>query len=403
MALYLLFKGGAPFLFPASPPALPNFVNLGGETKATHMKRFEALDAFRGMTIFLMIIVNTPGDWSATFLPLLHAQWHGFTPTDLVFPSFLFAVGNALVFVNRKWADKPFSAYFIKILRRTIILFLLGYLMYWIPFYKWTDGGGLIPIHISETRILGVLQRIAICYFFASLMIRSLSERALWAGSAVLLIGYWAILSLFGDYTLEGNAVLKLDRLLLGESHLYMGEGIPFDPEGLLSTLPSIVNVIAGYLFGAYLVRGAIDYEKVAKTMLAGLALLFAAYLWDFGFPINKKLWTSSYVLLTVGLDLLVMAVILYTTNLAERKLNYTFFLIIGMNALFLYLLSEYLAIFMHFIRVDGEITLFQYTYRTLFEWMGPYIGSFAFALSFTMVCWAAGWWLWKKGIYIKV
>ncbi len=367
------------------------------------MKRFEALDAFRGMTIFLMIIVNTPGDWSVTFQPLLHAQWHGFTPTDLVFPSFLFAVGNALVFVNRKWADKPFSAYFGKILRRTVILFLLGYLMYWIPFYKWADGGNLVPIHISETRILGVLQRIAICYFIASLMIRFLSERALWAWSAILLIGYWAALSIFGDYTLEGNAVLKLDRLLLGESHLYLGEGIPFDPEGLLSTLPSIVNVIAGYLFGAYLVRGTIDYEKVAKTMLAGLALLLAAYLWNFGFPINKKLWTSSYVLLTVGLDLLAMAAILYTTNLAARRVNYSFFLIMGMNALFLYLLSEYLAIFMHFIRVDGEVTLFQFTYRTLFEWMGPYTGSFAFALAFTMVCWAAGWWLWKKDIYIKV
>ena len=367
------------------------------------MKRFEALDAFRGMTIFLMIIVNTPGDWSATISPLLHANWHGFTPTDLVFPSFLFAVGNALVFANRKWEDKPFSAYFAKILRRTIILFLLGYLMYWVPFFKWSDGGSLLPIPFSETRIPGVLQRIALCYFIASIMIHFLSERALWAWSAVFLLVYWARLSIFGDYSLEGNAVLKLDRFLLGEGHLYMGEGIPFDPEGLLSTLPSVVNVIAGYLFGAYLVRGEIDYEKIAKTMLAGLALLFAAYVWNFGFPINKKLWTSSYVLLTVGLDLLAMAVILYTTNLAARRVNYTFFLVLGMNALFLYLLSEYLAIFMHFIRVDEGVSLFRYTYISLFEWMGPYIGSLAFALAFTMVCWAAGWWLWKKKIYIKV
>ncbi|MCO6493596.1 MAG: hypothetical protein J5I98_34565 [Phaeodactylibacter sp.] len=367
------------------------------------MKRFEALDAFRGMTIFFMIIVNTPGDWRVTLSPLLHAQWHGFTPTDLVFPSFLFAVGNALVFANRKWEGRPFGAYFGKVFRRTVILFLLGYFMYWIPFYKWADTGSLIPIHISETRILGVLQRIALCYFAAALMARFLSERALWAWSAAILLAYWLILSAFGDYTLEGNAALKLDRFLLGEKHLYMGEGVPFDPEGLLSTLPSIVNVLAGYLFGAYLVRGEIDYEKLAKTMLVGLALLLAAYLWDFGFPVNKKLWTSSYVLLTVGLDLLVMAAILYTTNLAARKVNYQFFLILGMNALFIYLLSEYLAIFMHFIRVEEGVSLFQYTYRTGFEWMGPYIGSLAFALAFTMVCWAAGWWLWRKGVYIKV
>ena len=367
------------------------------------MKRFEALDAFRGMTIFLMIVVNTPGDWKVTFSPLLHAQWHGFTPTDLVFPSFLFAVGNALVFANRKWEGQPFSAYFGKVLRRTLILFLLGYLMYWIPFFQWTGSGSLAPIPISETRVFGVLQRIALCYFIASLMIHFLSKRALWASSAFILLIYWIILYAFGDYSLEGNAVLKLDRFLLGESHLYMGDGIPFDPEGLLSTLPAVVNVVAGYLFGAYLVKGEINYEKLAKTMLVGLALLFAAYFWNFGFPVNKKLWTSSYVLLTVGLDLLIMAAILYSANLAARRVNYRFFLILGMNALFIYLLSEYLAIFMHFIRVEEGVSLFQFTYRSVFEWMGPYIGSLAFALAFAMVCWTAGWWLWKREIYIKV
>lgn len=367
------------------------------------MKRFEALDAFRGMTIFLMIIVNTPGDWSATFSPLLHAQWHGFTPTDLVFPSFLFAVGNAMAFANRKWEGKPFSAYFQKVLRRTLLLFLLGFLMYWIPFFKWSGDGGLVPIPFAETRIFGVLQRIALCYFAAALMIRFLSGRALLIWSAVFLAAYWFLLYAFGDYTLEGNAVLKLDKFLLGEKHLYMGEGVPFDPEGLLSTLPSIVNVIAGYLFGAYLARGPVDYEKIAKTMMAGLGLLFAAYLWDFGFPINKKLWTSSYVLLTVGIGLLAMALILYSAELAARKVNYRFFLIFGMNALFIYLLSEYLAIFMHFIRVEEGVSLYRFTYRSLFEWMGSCIGSLAFALAFTLLCWAAGWWLWKRNIYIKV
>lgn len=369
------------------------------------MKRFLALDIFRGLTIFLMIVVNSPGDASVTFAPLLHAQWHGFTPTDLVFPSFLFAVGNALVFVQRRWADRPFGAYFAKVLRRTLLLFLLGYLMYWIPFYRWTAEGSLSAIPFAETRLLGVLQRIALCYFAASLLIRFLTVRQLVAVSVASLLGYWLIMWGYGDYTLEGNAVRRLDLYLFGEKHLYTGDGIPFDPEGLLSTLPSIVNVLAGYLAGLYIVRGAegITYERLTHLMLAGLSLLVAAYLWDFAFPVNKKLWTSSFVLLTVGLDLLLVAVILYVTELVAVKREYRFFQVFGMNPLFIYLLSEYLIIFMFFIRVGPELSLYRATYLQLFAPLGPYIGSLAFALAVTLLCWLAGWWLWKRRIFIKV
>ena len=253
------------------------------------MKRFKALDVFRGLTICLMIVVNTPGDYNFTFSPLLHAKWHGFTPTDLVFPSFLFAVGNAFAFVKTRWGDKSLSEVFGKILKRTLIIFLLGYLMYWIPFVSWTDTGDLAVIPFSETRVLGVLQRIALCYFIGAIMIYFLTNRQLLIGSGILLLGYWLLLYAFGDYTLEGNFVRTIDRFVLGDSHLYEGDGIPFDPEGLLSTLPAICNVIAGYLVGKYVIDGGVDFKKLSKMLMVGTGLLVVAYFWDLSFPVNKK------------------------------------------------------------------------------------------------------------------
>jgi predicted acyltransferase len=367
------------------------------------MKRFKALDVFRGLTICLMIIVNTTGDWSLTYAPLLHTNWHGFTPTDLVFPSFLFAVGNAFAFVKSRWGDMSLSDVFGKISKRAVVIFLLGYTMYWIPFMTWTEAGELIIAPFSETRILGVLQRIALCYFFGALMIYFLSKRQLIIGSIILLVGYWLLMYGFGDYTLEGNFARVVDRFVLGDNHLYGGDGIPFDPEGLLSTLPSIVNVIGGYLVGVYLIKGDINYEKLSKMMLLASGLLVLAYVWDLSFPINKKLWTSSFVILTIGLDILLLSILIYTIDMVKKPVNYKFFEVFGMNSLFIYLLSEYLAIGMNFIRVNEEQSLYNFVYVHGFSWIGPYNGSFAFALVFMLLCWAAGWWLHKREIYIKV
>src|SRR5690242_1237196 len=188
-------------------------------------KRFLALDVFRGMTICFMIIVNTSPDGDHTFAPLLHAKWHGFTPTDLVFPSFLFAVGNAMAFAMHKYELQGSSVFWQKTLKRTAIIFLLGYLMYWFPFVNF-ETWSLRPI--SETRILGVLQRIALCYFFASIILHYGSKKVAIAISAVLLIGYWIILYVYGDpndpYSLAGYAGNALDFSVLGEKHLYHGE-----------------------------------------------------------------------------------------------------------------------------------------------------------------------------------
>ncbi len=367
------------------------------------MKRFKALDVFRGLTICLMIIVNTSGDWSLTFGPLLHANWHGFTPTDLVFPSFLFAVGNAFAFVKTGWGTKTFSDVFLKIAKRTVIIFLLGYTMYWIPFVRWTAAGDLAFTPFSDTRILGVLQRIALCYFLGAVLIYFLNKRQLIIASGFILVGYWLSLYAFGDYTLEGNFARIVDRFVLGDSHLYGGDGIPFDPEGILSTFPAIVNVIGGYLVGKYVIDGGVNFEKLAKMLLVGVGLLVLAYVWDLALPINKKLWTSSFVVLTIGMDMILLAILMYSIDLVKKPVNYHFFEVFGKNSLFIYLLSEYLAIGMNFIRVGDKQSLYSYVYEKGFSWIGPYYGAFFFAFVFMLLCWAAGWWLDKKKIYIKV
>lgn len=365
------------------------------------MQRFEALDIFRGMTICLMIIVNTPGDYSTTFSLLLHADWHGFTPTDLVFPSFLFAVGNALAFVMPKWKDWEFRQVFAKLFKRSAIIFLLGFVMYWFPFFRLGETGEWSFIPFADTRVLGVLQRIAICYFFGGLLIYFMSPKSLFWTSLGLLLGYWVVMSLFGDLSMTGNAAHKLDLVLLGEGHLYKGEGVPFDPEGFLSTIPAIVNVLGGYLLGLY-VKGGINYERLSKILLAGTAILVTAYLWNFLFPFNKKLWTSSFVLLTVGLDFMLIATIIYLTNFSGRNYRFGFFQTFGKNPLFIYLLSEYLLIILYTIPV-GNSNLFREIYLSGFSWLPPYVNSLVFALAYMLLCWLAGKWLEKKEIYIRV
>jgi predicted acyltransferase len=369
--------------------------------------RYLALDVFRGMTICFMIIVNSPGSWDIAYGPLLHAQWHGFTPTDLVFPSFLFAVGNAMAFVMHKYQAQGEGVFWTKTLKRTFIIFLIGYLMYWFPFFREAEGGGLELRPISETRIPGVLQRIALCYFFASIVIHYGSKRlAVWF-SVFALLTYWIVSYVFGDpadpYSLTGNAGLKLDLFLFGENHLYHGEGIAFDPEGLLSTLPAIVNVIGGYLAGDFIRKHGNNYETIARLMVAGAALLFLAYAWDMWFPINKKLWTPAFVMLTVGFDLLIISVLIYVIELYHyRKWTY-FFVVFGRNPLFIYLLSEILLITMFMIKV-GDKNLVRWLYSDFFgSFASPINASFLFAFFFMLLNWAVGYFLDRKKVYIKV
>jgi predicted acyltransferase len=369
-------------------------------------ERFLALDVFRGMTIVFMIIVNNPGSAPA-FSPLEHAAWFGFTPTDLVFPSFLFAVGNAMIFSMKKFEGLGSGTVIWRIFKRAATIFLLGYLMYWFPFFVHTaKGWSLSPI--GDTRIMGVLQRIGLCYFFASLMIHFLPKRAVIATSVVLLLGYWALLLGFGDHSnpfgMLTNAGTYLDKFLFGNSHLYNGEGVAFDPEGVLSTLPAIVNVIVGYYAGKALQEKGKTYEGISKLLLMGALFIFIAVFWNMSFPISKKLWTSPFVLLTTGIDMILLSALVYIIDIQNwRKGNWTsFFTTVGKNPLPVYILSEILGE-LNDMASTKHFNFFGWT-NTVFQAVAPgAIGSLIFAIFYMMICWCVGKLLDKKGIYIRV
>lgn len=363
----------------------------------TKPKRFLPLDVFRGMTVCFMIIVNTPGTSKLIYPALDHAKWHGFTPTDLVFPSFLFAVGNALSFTLSKYEAKGNRAVLLKTLKRTAMIFLIGFILLWLPFKK----------PLSHTRILGVLQRIALCYCGASLMIHYLPRKIVIALSIAILFGYWAILYFFGapgdPFSLLGNAVIPLDRFVLGEAHMYKGEGIPFDPEGILSTIPSVVNVIAGYYTGCYVQKHADKPKALTKIAGAGIALIALAQLWNIVFPINKKLWTSSYVLQTVGIDLIILAALIAIIDRLHWVKWTEFFTVFGKNTLFIYVLSDLFIIAMIHTYVSNDTNVYRYLTERMQSVCPGEFGSLLFGVTAMLVCWAICKILdWKK-IYIKV
>jgi predicted acyltransferase len=364
-------------------------------------QRYLSLDVFRGMDVALMIVVNSLGS-SQTYSPLTHADWDGFTLTDLVFPTFLFVVGNAMSFSQRKYEELGEGAFFFKILKRTLIIFLLGYIMYWFPFVQPGEAGWEMK-PFSHTRVFGVLQRIALCYFIASMVIHYLKVQGALVFSLVALIAYRLLLAAFGDLSVEGNAGTYLDLWLIGPDHLYHGEGVAFDPEGLLSTLPATVNVIAGYVAGLYIQRNGQNYETIAKMLMVGVVLVLLAVWWDLLFPINKKLWTSPYVLLTVGIDLCVLSLLIFIIDVAgQRKWTY-FFEVFGRNTLFIYLLSEVFVILMWSIPI-GDDSLYRWIYVNLFQsWAGDMNGSPLFALWVMLSCWVVGYLMDRRKIYVKV
>ena len=368
-------------------------------------QRFTALDVFRGITICFMIIVNTPGNGPTTWSPLLHAHWHGFTPTDLVFPSFLFAVGNAISFVMPRWNNLPPGQVVSKILKRTFIIFLLGYLMYWFPFVKQV-AGEMVFAPFRDTRVFGVLQRIALCYGIAALLLYFAKPKLTIIISIALMLLYWVILLLYGQgdpFSMEGNAGILLDKYLLGDAHLYHGEGIAFDPEGLLGTLPAIGNVVGGFVVGSFIQKHGKTYETLTKLLLAGVGLLFIAWCWNHFLPVNKKLWTGSFVVLTVGLDCIIISAIIYIIDFLHKTKWTYFFEVFGRNPLFIYLLSELGATLLYVFSVQPKVSVYKWLYDNIYVHAGPYFGSFLFAISVVLVCWLVGYFMDKKKLYVRV
>lgn len=355
-------------------------------------QRFVSLDVMRGLTLALMILVNTPGSWSYVYAPFLHADWHGATPTDYIFPFFLFIVGSAMYFSNRASQGVAYSARTIKILRRTLLLFVIGLLLNAYPFTG----------DLDHLRILGVLQRIALAYCLAAFIIW-LPGLYRFIVSAVLLLGYWGLLNLVPEpYTVAGNLVRQIDLAVLGADHLWQGKGMAFDPEGLLSTLPAVVNVILGFEAARILV-GSDDKRRAQITLACmSVAAIVAAVVWHQVFPINKSLWTSPFVLLTSGVGIAVLLILVQLEKLAAVKPVFNGFTMLGKNPLFIYILSIVWVKSYALFSING-MSSYQYFFESLAQVMSNYNASLVFALIHVAVLWCVAWWLDRKNIVIAL
>jgi predicted acyltransferase len=406
-------------------------------------QRYYSLDVFRGATVCLMILVNNPGSWGHIYSPLAHAPWHGLTPTDLVFPFFLFAVGNAMAFVMPRLQAAGDATFWKKVVKRSLLIFAIGLFLNWWPFARW-QGGELVANgwtwvnaegQVVGVRILGVLQRIALAYFFASVIVYYLKTRGAFLAGLIILLLYWLLTYTLGDaadpYSLQGYFGTAVDLALLGEPHLYRGEGVPFDPEGLNSTLPAIVQVIFGYLVGDYILKqtkraAATRYADAVQTVhplyriltglfIAAMAFLLAGYIWSLSLPVNKKIWTSSYVMVTTGMATAILATLVYFIELNGVRSWWTrFFDVFGKNALFVFALSAFLPKGLRLLRIPNGVNAkgeavytnpWNFMYDNVYKFVpgDPKIGSLLFALTVIFFMWAVCWWLDKKRIYIKV
>jgi predicted acyltransferase len=363
--------------------------------------RLVSLDIFRGMTITFMIIVNTPGSWNFVYPPLRHSEWHGCTPTDLVFPFFLFIVGVSTWYSLKKYGHEISGGSLFRIFRRMVTIFALGLFLAIFPYFG---------RDYSTLRIMGVLQRIALAYGFGALLCLTVRRDYLWIVIAVILLFYWALLGFFGGqdpYSLEGNLALKVDSAVLGASHLYKGFGIPFDPEGLLSTLPAICTVIIGYYTAELLGKGSATGNTVLKMILFGAAATGLGLLWSIVFPINKPLWTSSYVLFTAGLAMIVLAIICFVADVLKFQWWGKFFLVFGTNALFAYFLAGIWTRLMLFIKIpvgEEKITLYNWIYNHLcVPVAGNMVGSLMFAILQVLLIWLIALILYRKKVFIRL
>ncbi len=365
--------------------------------------RYLSLDVFRGATVCLMITVNNPGEWGVQYGPLQHASWHGLTLTDMVFPAFLFAVGNAMAFAMEKYEQQGNAVFWRKILKRSFLIFIIGYLLQWFPFYDF-DSSSFIPV--STVRIPGVLQRIALCYAFASVLIHYCTKRQVIVTSGLLLIGYWFVLWFFGEgsdpYSISNYIGNALDISVFGVDRIYNGEGVPSDPEGLLSTIPAIVNVVLGYFTGVFIRKQGNNYETIAKLMVAGMSLVLVGLFWDLFFPINKKIWTSSYTILSSGICVTILGLFIYLIEMRQIKGWTYFFEVFGRNPLFIYIVSWVLATLFYIVQIGG-VSLNNGLYGTFNAFLSAPAASLFFAIVFTLINWSIGYALDKRKIYIKV
>lgn len=379
-------------------------------------KRLIALDVFRGATVALMILVNNPGSWGAIYPPLKHAAWSGWTPTDFVFPFFLFIMGVAMAFSFKKYDYSLNKPAVHKIIKRTLIIFGIGlFLNFLRPAYGANFGEKAVYL-FSTWRIVGVFPRIALCYGFAALMCLGFDHKKLIWISGAILVGYWILLASTGGYGIEDVLVRKIDLAILGDGHIYhgyrdsLGNRIAFDPEGLLSTLPAIVTTILGYFTGMLIVKNEDKKVLVKKMLIRAVAFLALGWLWGLFFPISKPIWSSSYVIFMAGWSMLFLGVAILLIDVLGWKKATKPFVVFGSNPLFIFVLSSFYAkflVYIKFISMNGSIVstktwLFAKVFMPLANF-SRMDASLLFALTTITIFWAISLLLYKKKIFIKI
>jgi predicted acyltransferase len=367
-------------------------------------QRLVSLDVFRGITIAGMVLVNNPGTWSTIYWPLEHAEWSGWTPTDLVFPFFLFIVGVAipLAFGRRVDSGKSKRDLYLKVVKRSLIIFALGLFLNAFPHFE-----------LATLRIPGVLQRIAVCYFFASIIFLKTSVKTQIIIALALLVVYWLLMTRVaapgftaGDLSKEGSLASYIDRLVFGP-HVWAQAKV-YDPEGILSTIPAIATTLFGVLTGQWMRTGKSPYEKAAGLFAAGVCCIIVGWIWNPFFPINKALWTSSYVFFTGGMAMQFLALCYWLIDIENYRGWTRPFVVFGVNAIALYVGTGIMADLLGLIKVpkgDGTTTsLHGWIYQNLFlSWAPPYKASLAFAITFVLLWLGLMWILYWRKIFIKV
>jgi len=392
-------------------------------------ERLLSLDVFRGLTIAGMLLVNDPGTWSAIFPPLEHAEWNGWTPTDLIFPFFLFIVGitTHLSMSARRARGDDDPALMKQILRRGIIIYLLGFAMAMFPFYQWGTIQSLpnatawdrIVYRIEHVRLLGVLPRIAIVYICAGLLTLKTSLKQQIIIIATLLFGYWFAMTLLpvpGEnaigaqllHTHDRNLAAYLDRLILTTNHTWTGS-VTFDPEGPFSTLPAIATAMLGVIAGTWIARKDKPLlERISGLFAAGAIGMVVGLMWNWSFPINKNLWTSSYVVFTAGMACVTLATVMWLVDYTGVKWWTKPFVVFGVNPIVAFVGSGVMARLVYtlwHVNYQGKSVAVQDAfYQAVFlPWLPPRVASLAFALTYVLVWYGILLVLYRRKIILKV
>ena len=373
-------------------------------------QRLLSLDFFRGLTVAAMILVNNPGSWGHIYLPLEHAEWHGCTPTDLVFPFFLFIVGVSIAYAmgSKKDDSANHKKTLFKAFKRALVLFGLGLILSIFP--RNFEDFDLINA-LQHVRIPGVLQRIGVVFFIASFLFLKLSTKNIYRTFILILFGYWLLMVFvpvpgvgYANLEKETNLGAWLDRTILTEAHLWKAAKT-WDPEGILSTLPAIATGLFGVLVGIYLRRKDVEVgTKMAWLFSAGAVAVLLGLLWDLEFPINKALWTSSYVLYTGGLATIFLALSYWIIDANHYNRFTKPFVVYGVNAITVFFVSGLLPRLLNMIKIKpetGALTWFNQTFFT--PYFSPINASLAYAIFVVLFFYVILWVMYKKNIIIKV